>query len=725
MPVTHNNYTFSPAVYTVIENGNLGLEVGSATITISAVNGYTISAGDFSLDPSFSNPYVDSVSFTQSGDDVICTVIFESNATMPSSNLTIPLCIIGEANVNLVLISGTYTSVVGSDITPSSQTNVSYTGSGSPGQTVSLFSKTFTANAGFYMSVSPSAQIIEGNQSNYTISQTPGYNSENQLTSIVYEILYTFPNFDVSGDNIKFNVPKAAAIYVPSQEITAWSIPLSVIPNFGNTRLLNVSGEEGAVYSITLTDGTTTQNIAQNITMVASGLQQYNIEFAENTTNSNINWTLSINGDIASSVNTPIELVQANKINGYWEPKTSSNFQGGFSVENIGDYIAEPAPNSDMAIVEIQWIISSTSGSPLAISQDISNMPWENFENVIKEVTGASAGTATMSSTTGIVPGMRFNFDGSTGAPLDATVTSVISNGITYIPASLSLNSAVEITFTNANGFNFDPSGLTSELLTPPTSAVVNGQIIVERFGDTNTTFKLDLDNLFEIVSLNSVFLLQGKSSDEACCSLSSTEYFIDTASFTTATKIFEDSAGQILAQGPLYYSSNGVHRLWSGTEFSTGPVNCSSCSANGPYTLQYDSSSGTSSCCTTTTATVYLDTTSLSTATEIYTDASGTVTTQSGSYSDGTIYRNYDATTSTFQTAAIACPDCYTALTLCYATTQADLCCGNKQSVTVYVPAGENFTTATNFYATTALSGGSKAPNGYYSEDFNCSIQP
>ena len=72
---------------------------------------------------------------------------------------------------------------------------------------------------------------------------------------------------------------------------------------------------------------------------------------------------------------------------------------------------------------------------------------------------------------------------------------------------------------------------------------------------------------------------------------------------------------------------------------------------------------------------------------------------------------------------ALTGCSNCYTALSLCFSSTSAsDVCCNVVTLVTVYVPVGETFATASNLYATNALSGGSLAQAGFYSADGPCS---
>ena len=727
MQVTHNNYTFSPATYSVIENGNLILEVGLAEIIISPAAGYSVNAGDFSLSPNFSDPNVDNVTFTQSGDNVSCKIYFAPSAEMPSANLTIPLCIIGQANVDLILISGTYNTIVGANVSPSSQSNIPYSGSGSPGQTIPLFTESFSADSGYWMSVSPTAQIIEGNQSNYTINQTPVYNASNELISISYDVLYTFPLNDFLEDQIQFVIPKAAQIYVPSQNISNWSIPTGIIPELGSTRLLIVSGEEGAVYSIVLSDGTTNTPIASNVVMGSSGSAQYNIDFPENTTGANISWSLEISGDLDPGLDPFIYITQSSVVQGIWEPKTSTILQGGFSVQNTGDYILEPPVGSDTGEVSIQWLISSNNDVPLSITQNVGNMPWENGEPVVKQVAQASNGSAIISDTSGIEIGMRFSADGSTTAPLDATVTAVLSSSITYSPASVTIDDPINITFTNSNGFDFNSSQLSAELLDPPTSATVEGTIIVNRFGDTDTVFKLNLDNLLEVVSLTPARLSRNTKPDEACCDTPST-YFIDANTLADATKIFDDNAGQVLAQGSLYYSDGNGYRLWSGTEFSNSIQNCATnnCGVFGPFILNIEQN-GTSdeACCNKTTTSVYLDTNSFDTATTMYLNADKDPATLSGSYSDGNIWRLYDAGNSQFTTVSAACPTCATSLILCYASKDInDLCCGKGISVQRWVASGETFANNSGLFMNSDLS--TPATLGYYSDNVGCSnFQP
>ena len=58
--------------------------------------------------------------------------------------------------------------------------------------------------------------------------------------------------------------------------------------------------------------------------------------------------------------------------------------------------------------------------------------------------------------------------------------------------------------------------------------------------------------------------------------------------------------------------------------------------------------------------------------------------------------------------------------LSLCYATTENDLCCGLSTQIIVYVASGETFNTAAMFYTDASLQ--TPSPDGFYSENATCS---
>ena len=144
-----NNYTFTNIQYTIPEGNNVSVFYPTAQITIVPNSGYTATAADFSLDPTFSDNAVQSVVFTQDGLNVLCTVTFNTGFIMPSSNVTIPLCVVGEGNVNALPISGTFTANVNAGVIGNgTEADTPYSASGLEGTEVSLFTRSYSAPSG-------------------------------------------------------------------------------------------------------------------------------------------------------------------------------------------------------------------------------------------------------------------------------------------------------------------------------------------------------------------------------------------------------------------------------------------------------------------------------------------------------------------------------------------------------------------------------------------------
>jgi hypothetical protein len=244
MPII-NNYSFSDAVYSIPENASIPGEIGTATITISPLAGYTATAADFSLEQGFSNQYVQSVTFTQDGNNVLCTVTFVTIAVMPSANVTIPLCVAGSAEVAEITISGFFSANVGVNVNGSpNESNTPFSNSGSQGEIETLFTKSYTADSGYYLTTT-GLQVVQGNQSNYNIIQTPTYDSENRLTSISYDVKYIYPSESISGDRLAITRMNASEIYNPLPKITGYIFDTSALNNPEETRTLIVLGIPG------------------------------------------------------------------------------------------------------------------------------------------------------------------------------------------------------------------------------------------------------------------------------------------------------------------------------------------------------------------------------------------------------------------------------------------------------------------------------------------------
>ena len=314
MPITLNNYTFSNVVFEIEENTNVSNQHATGVLTISPLEGYSVTASDFSLDPSFSDPNVTSVVFTQSGDNVLCTVTFDTSFVMPSANVNIDLCIIGQGVAVERSISGFVTATVHQNLDSGDgdETLTPYSNTGSISSTETLFTRTYTADTGYYFLNQPIVSIITGNQAHYNIVQTPTYDANNNATSYLVTVNYQYPTSDVSGDFIKIDVPKSlvGTIYSPQPRLTGYVFNTSAISNAEEVRTLTVVGEPGTTFSATLNDGTTTTTIINNEDIGSNGRYEHDITFPALTKgNPNVTYTITISTAAIDAIEQPNPII--------------------------------------------------------------------------------------------------------------------------------------------------------------------------------------------------------------------------------------------------------------------------------------------------------------------------------------------------------------------------------------------------------------------------------
>ena len=584
---------------------------------------------------------------------------------MPAGNLYLGICISGRACLIDSGINGIYNTDVEPQITPSSESNVPYSASGEVGDLVTLFSKTFTASSNFYI-IGADVALTQGNAANYSFEENPQFNSQGLMTSITYVVKYLFTAQSYSDDVIDFTLRSKLLPLVQPIVISSYS----ELPNFvqatGENKAFTVFGQEGAVYSISMSNGIDTINIAQNDSMVSSGQRTYIIEFPVWTGSGYTEWEISLTGDLATPFLQPLPIivrqyaeVELTVTGASTNPNISYNSLQTFSVP------AFQSANPPVFVTDIEATID------IVPSENISITPFAlgKFREEIAvsggfdaPVTNASVLNFTLLSENygNLQVGDRFNFstydplnNDTNEAPFTYTVTSItgslpnLSVGITPPLTTTAPGGGVSFFRTNGNVSN-GPTAITMTQISP-TSISLHYNFILNRSGDADATFTFDLDDI-------------------------------------------------VTVEPALF----------------------------GPFSLNYSSKfSATEACCGQTTTLVYLNTNSLSTATEMYLNVPGNPpATLSGTYSDGSVYRNYDGVSGVFLTEAVNCSTCSKALFLCYAAKSAqDVCCNTTTTVQVWVALGETFANNSGIYQDSALS--IPAPNGFYSDNTCFNITP
>jgi len=506
-----NNYTFTDIQYTIPEGSNVSILYPTAQITIVPNEGYTAVAADFSLDSSFSDNAVQSVVFTQDGLNVLCTVTFDTGFVMPSGNYTIPLCVVGEGGVSLITIDGTFIANVGPNISGDVNESVPYTNSGSVGELELLFTKNYTANAGYYLT-STGLQVVTGNASNYNIVQGTVYDGDNNLTGISYAVNYLYPNQSIDGDTLRINQVSAKEIYVapPAPVVTGYGfLPTSVSPKGTTIRNWEISGEIGATFSIVMTSQSGgSWNLATNQVIPATGSTILNVPFPAivGMANEEI-YTITFSGGIDPALINPIIMYQFTAL-----PRIAFT---GSSINGITGYTPVTTERTaltrlveDSNLITIEWDISTPDGL-LQYPNTVNRTTITNMDPVLATENTSAVTNSTsldLNSTTGLAAGDKFNLpttsfgeNDSGYAPFQYEVTAVNSSTNITISPAISMLEDNRIIFWKNSG---NVSTINSTSYTPATDSSGKLTLVfdVTGYGDADSIFIIDLDTIFNFV---------------------------------------------------------------------------------------------------------------------------------------------------------------------------------------------------------------------------------
>jgi len=506
-----NNYTFTDIQYTIPEGSNVSILYPTAQITIVPNEGYTAVAADFSLDSSFSDNAVQSVVFTQDGSNVLCTVTFDTGFVMPSGNYTIPLCVVGEGGVSLITIDGTFIANVGPNILGDVNESVPYTNSGSVGELELLFTKNYTANAGYYLT-STGLQVVTGNASNYNIVQGTVYDGDNNLTGISYAVNYLYPNQSIDGDTLRINQVSAKEIYVapPAPVVTGYGfLPTSVSPKGTTIRNWEISGEIGATFSIVMTSQSGgSWNLATNQVIPATGSTILNVPFPAivGMANEEI-YTITFSGGIDPALINPIIMYQFTAL-----PRIAFT---GSSINGITGYTPVTTERTaltrlveDSNLITIEWDISTPDGL-LQYPNTVNRTTITNMDPVLATENTSAVTNSTsldLNSTTGLAAGDKFNLpttsfgeNDSGYAPFQYEVTAVNSSTNITISPAISMLEDNRIIFWKNSG---NVSTINSTSYTPATDSSGKLTLVfdVTGYGDADSIFIIDLDTIFNFV---------------------------------------------------------------------------------------------------------------------------------------------------------------------------------------------------------------------------------
>ena len=274
-----NNYTVSsletPTGIIETPGDNVYDSTPTYVLTITPNPGYSVTSTNFTAQSLPSQ--ISSVDFDQNGELVVATVNFATNFVMPSSNLDLQIDIDGSAELKNYTIAGTY-STVETNLTTNSLTDEPYNNNGNYTTSEVVLTKTFTALSGYFFETEPyisfSSMPLFGETSKYNITSSKVLNAANQLTSKTFNISYTYPSENHSGDSLTFTA-NAVPIYTEALEIKSYQIVKSNLSKFGESRALKIYGAPGSKFDLTITrEGADTYDFLEE-TFTASTSYEY------------------------------------------------------------------------------------------------------------------------------------------------------------------------------------------------------------------------------------------------------------------------------------------------------------------------------------------------------------------------------------------------------------------------------------------------------------------
>jgi hypothetical protein len=294
MSTQFQNYSISEVNFIESAGDDLG-NSGSHFLLVIPDAGYTVDVNDFTV--SNVPAEITNYSLNQDGLNLRFNFDFANGTIMPSNDIDFSLCIQGFAAEEEFTVQG------GVDIRTTNSVPlpqlIPYSESGSFGSSKTVFTQTITADTGYYFPVTPTASLVIGSLSNYSISQSLGFDLDGNLTQVIFTVVYDFPNYSVTGDSIVITAD-AEELYNPAIEIQSYSISSSYVIISGETRPITIYGITGAAWDLEVIENTGGTTIAQfSGTIDNTGSATEDIIFPASLVD--VEYILILTGDLAST----------------------------------------------------------------------------------------------------------------------------------------------------------------------------------------------------------------------------------------------------------------------------------------------------------------------------------------------------------------------------------------------------------------------------------------
>jgi hypothetical protein len=517
MTTQFENYSVSEINFVEPVGNDLG-NLGVYSLTLTPDLGYKLDANNFSLIAPLPTG-ITNYSFNQAGSNVRFDFSFANGTIMPSNDVEFPLCIQGFALLLGFIVQGAV-DIDTTNATPLPQL-VPYSGSGEFDSTSIVYTQTILADSGYYFFVEPTASLAVGDPTAYNILASKSYNGPNgELTAVTFTVEYTYPNEDVSGDLINI-VGEAIPIVVKTQLINAFNLNgasgyIFTINSEGATRTLNLIGDPGAIYSVSLFDDLDNETIyATNQVMGASGTAAIPGIIIPSYATGNPPYELKVTGQINTPpANSPASnptdiLIELRQQEPVFIEITATSTDPNLAIAGVPDALnfnadtnfapgSEPILNFSFTATssagEIQQIAAVTENSFSPVIPDPASDDYEySISGLASSLLAASSATCDLAAGVGAGTSLEVeNVVGNIEVGAVVTGTNVASDtkvvsynnttGILVVDKAQNLLLGTTLTIANSSKFT------------------VSGTITIASSGDEPITHTLDLDNILTTI---------------------------------------------------------------------------------------------------------------------------------------------------------------------------------------------------------------------------------
>lgn len=484
-----------------------------------------------------------------------------------------------------------------------------YSTSGVPLTTATVFTKTFTASNGYVFNTAPSISLAEvKDPSSYSVTITDtGSVAGGNLTVRSFVVKYKYPLKLVSNDTINFIARAELDVTASSSKIYSFSIPNGTVLKQGETRTIKIYGDVGATltFDVKNASNNSIRGGAGTVTMPSSGVYTEDIVFPATTSTTTYSVILT---EINSSFLT-MSSPQTVTLNQYAITtatlafvETASDFIVSATNRTLSGDVGNPSKND----AQLQKSYNSTVYPGWSVTSQSSAISLKNNANWnANDWTGTTSGTVnTLTGGTTV----RFNnlertIYPTTSHPTDSNTysgDSVTLNGnftASVKPGMRATGSGItrsgntslivkQVTYPSANAtvvkFNQTVGGTVNAATTLTFHAVMYlaGQVGVDNFGTSNQTCTL---NAADVVAFNEAPTATSQASVAATVSVQKEIVIAGT-----------DPEGDTLSFTLLRLPGNGS-LVYSNTQNQATTVSCDGGTVNfalGNSTLLYTASS-------------------------------------------------------------------------------------------------------------------------------------